>query len=326
MQWFFDIVIAQMVAAGFIKLPDVSAAGFITWPDAKTHVQAGDLDYVKLHRNNWIGYSAGANNITFGFNARRWAHLVQADFAIETLFRLGIGTLAPAHPLHVLAAESHDYSCVMIETIAGMHNYTQLKSPASGKNVGLLFALAGDWKWRFDYQTALNLLLFHSYVYGGPTLQLMDNGDVVSPPTYGNVVGGTNHALFIDNTGKIGQQPSSGQVKENIRPLDKSDDIHELTPVRFDCAQGGRQDQPGLIAEQVAEVMPELVDYKRVPVYGDIADPVSGDTIRGITHYETTDQPEAVRYDDLVPHLLKEIQTLRKDLDELKAEVGEHHP
>lgn len=315
MQWLFDIVIEQM-----------EKAGFITWPQAKAHVEAEGLDFIPLPQHGWIGRTVVVNRFLFhSIAGRELSNLTQADLLIDSDFRLGVGTL-PGHPLHVIAAEIPDYTAVMIETVAGQHCYTQLKSPTSGKNVGLLFALAGDFKWRVDYQTAGAYFTFFSYPYGSAVLNLMDNGDVVSPPTYGNVVGGTNHALFIDNTGKIGQQPSSESVKENVRPLDKSEDVHQLAPVRFNCAQGGRLDQPGLIAEQVAEVMPELVDYKRVPVYGDIVDPVSGDTIQGVTHYETTDQPEAVRYDDLIPHLLKEIQTLRTQVDWLLENQGATPP
>ena len=311
MQWLFDIVIAQM-----------EAHGFITWPQAKAHVEAEDLDFIPLPHNGWIGRSAALNNIKFGLIDRRWAHLLQADFAIDTLFRLGIGTPAPEHPLHIVAAEAPDYMSLLIETVGDLHCYFGLKSPAANRNAGFYLWEIDTQRFLFDYVSGEDLLRFHNYTYGARELELLDNGDVRLPSSYGNTVGGTNHALYIDDTGKVGQQPSSEAVKTNVRDLDKSEKVHELRPVRFDDAQGGHKDQPGLLAEEVAEVMPELVDYKRVPVYGDVADPVSGDTIQGITHYETTEEPEAVRYEDIIPHLLKEIQTLRTQVDWLIENQG----
>ena len=70
--------------------------------------------------------------------------------------------------------------------------------------------------------------------------------------------------VFIDANGQLGTIKSSARFKEDIRPLGSfSERLYSLRPVRFRYkepdADGSRPVQVGLVAEQVAEVFPELV-------------------------------------------------------------------
>lgn len=96
-------------------------------------------------------------------------------------------------------------------------------------------------------------------------------------------------------------QISSRKVKENITELTDEDAkaVLKLTPICFDYKKevGGQKDQLGLIAEDVAEVIPQVV---YVPE-GDVP---------------------SIDYSKLVPHLIKMVQMQQKQIDELAARLA----
>jgi hypothetical protein len=105
-----------------------------------------------------------------------------------------------------------------------------------------------------------------------------------------SVSGGS--AVVINNQGQLGIQTSSSRYKDDIQPMGThSRGLLQLRPVIFrykDDAQGERQ--YGLIAEEVAQVYPELVT-------------------RG-----ASGEVEAVRYHEVIPMLLNEVQHQRRQL------------
>ena len=107
-------------------------------------------------------------------------------------------------------------------------------------------------------------------------------------------------AVLISSTGQMGIQASSSRYKRDIQPMGThSRGLHQLRPVIFrykEDAQGERQ--YGLIAEEVAKVYPELVT-------------------RG-----ATDDVEAVRYHEVVPMLLNEMQHQQRQLAKQGQELA----
>src|SRR5204863_4387815 len=75
--------------------------------------------------------------------------------------------------------------------------------------------------------------------------------------------GGTIKPVYINSAGRLGTQPpaSSRRFKTNIKPMDKSSEaLLALKPVTFQYKNDGESTaQYGLIAEEVAEVSPDLV-------------------------------------------------------------------
>lgn len=107
--------------------------------------------------------------------------------------------------------------------------------------------------------------------------------------------------VVIDSSGQLGTVSSSARYKEEIEDLgETSARIQALRPVKFRYSKpydnGEKPIQFGLIAEEVAAAFPELA------VYNDEG------------------QPETVKYQDLTPLLLNEVQKLRAEKDELKQE------
>ena len=150
-------------------------------------------------------------------------------------------------------------------------------------------------------------------------------GDVVFVDAYSETIGGTNTDLYIDDTGLIGPNPSSIQFKENIRPISETERIYQLNPILFDRKDGSAKDQMGLIAEEVAEVMPEAVSFEREIHWRHWTreETEEDGTVREIPFkeiesIETTNVPYTVNYSRLIVPLLAEVQKLRTEVDELK--------
>ena len=108
--------------------------------------------------------------------------------------------------------------------------------------------------------------------------------------------------VLIDSAGKLGTTSgSSRRFKTQIKPMDKaSESILALKPVTF-CYTGDNTNTPqfGLIAEDVAEVNPEL------------------------TVCDKTGELVTVRYDAVNAMLLNEFLKEHKNVQELKATLGQ---
>ncbi len=107
--------------------------------------------------------------------------------------------------------------------------------------------------------------------------------------------GGT--AVFITKDGQLGTRPSAARYKRDIRALGtRSQGLYQLRPVTFRYTHDPEgQRQYGLIAEDVAQVYPELV-------------------VRG-----ATGAVEAVQYEELIPLLLNEEQHHQHQVAALQA-------
>lgn len=106
--------------------------------------------------------------------------------------------------------------------------------------------------------------------------------------------------LVNTSTGQLGSIISSRRYKENIEDMaDESSRILTLRPVTFNMKSDNEKTKHfGLIAEEVHEIMPELVTYN----------------LEGL--------PETVHYHDLAVLLLNELIKLRVEVDSLKSSKG----
>jgi len=118
------------------------------------------------------------------------------------------------------------------------------------------------------------------------------------------VTTGLNNAVnvVIDSNGQLGTISSSRRTKEDILPLgDAGLKVQQLRPVRFryiqPFADGTKPMQYGLIAEDVAGVLPELVAYG------------------------ADGRPETVKYHVLPTLLLSEVQRLERERQSFAARL-----
>jgi Chaperone of endosialidase len=102
----------------------------------------------------------------------------------------------------------------------------------------------------------------------------------------------TGSALYISSTGQLGVLASSERYKTHVASMGSSSEkVRELRPVTFHLKTDPKAGvQYGLIAEEVAKVYPELV-------------------IRG-----DKGQIEGVRYEELTPMLLNEVQQQQRTI------------
>jgi hypothetical protein len=136
---------------------------------------------------------------------------------------------------------------------------------------------------------------------------------------YGTTTGGTGVPVVVDANGQLGTVSSSRRFKDEIRDMGKdSDSLFSLRPVTFKYKKpqqdGSRPLHYGLIAEEVADVYPELVAFDR-----------------------DTRTPQTVLYQELPVMLLNELKKqrlearrqrelvneLRRELKEIKAALAE---
>ncbi len=111
----------------------------------------------------------------------------------------------------------------------------------------------------------------------------------------------TGSAVYVTSTGQLGVLASSERYKTNVTSLGSSTEkLSKLRPVSFRLKSDPRAGvQYGLIAEEVAKVYPELV-------------------IRN-----EAGQAEGVRYEELTPMLLNEVQRQQQEPQELRRQVVE---
>jgi hypothetical protein len=110
----------------------------------------------------------------------------------------------------------------------------------------------------------------------------------------------TGAAVYVTSSGKLGVLASSERYKTAIAPMGRTDKLQQLRPVTFHLKNDPHGAvQFGLIAEEVDKVYPELV-------IRDDAGKIQG-----------------VRYDELAPLLLNEVQSQGRELAELKRQTAE---
>jgi hypothetical protein len=120
---------------------------------------------------------------------------------------------------------------------------------------------------------------------------------------YGVKTATAGTAVVIDSSGQLGTVSSSIRYKEDIQPMaGASERLLQLRPVKFRYkkadASGEKPIQYGLIAENVAEVYPELV----------VRDAATG-------------RIDGVRYDELAPMLLNEVQQQQQKIATQAAQL-----
>jgi hypothetical protein len=113
-------------------------------------------------------------------------------------------------------------------------------------------------------------------------------------------------AVLVNASGKLGTTTSSARFKQNVRDMDHASDVlMKLRPVAFEYredvvgAEDAKTTQYGLIAEEVAQVAPELV-----------APDLDG-------------KPYSVKYHELPALLLSQVQQQQRTIESQRAQIAE---
>ncbi|NQU79863.1 tail fiber domain-containing protein, partial [Candidatus Woesearchaeota archaeon] len=181
---------------------------------------------------------------------------------------------------------------------------------------GLTYDIIGIWGHIGNAMSVPTGAFYSGYFTGAP-VKIGDSGTISTATGDGDLYveddievdgmgtgAGTN--VIIDQNGILLKDSSSKRYKENITDYEINiKNINNLRPVSFtyNNITGSPGSQSfGLIAEEVVEVFPELVEFN------------------------AEGQPESVHYSKLAVILLKDNQDKQKQIDELKTLVCLDHP
>ena len=187
-------------------------------------------------------------------------------------------------------------------------NSTGIKNTALGTNA--LFYSTGNKNIAIGFRAGFNLTTGNNNIYignqgGGDESQTIRIGTAQARTFIAGITdaGVSNAAtVMIDTTtGQLGLVESSARYKQNIVPMGtRSEKMLDLRPVTFAYKHDAHGvTHYGLIAEEVATVYPELVTHT------------------------ATGEVQTVKYQELIPMLLNELQRQRQELAELRALVGQ---
>nr|BAR35547.1 hypothetical protein [uncultured Mediterranean phage uvMED] len=144
--------------------------------------------------------------------------------------------------------------------------------------------------------------------YTSQGIELRDNGQLnvagtVDEFNFYNTSAGA-YRFFVNGAGTVFATSTSISaisdisLKENIKPLETGlEEVIKLQPRRFDWKNGDGKNIAGFVAQEVEEVLPDLVsDYK----------------------YNDKENKKSVKMGDMLPTLVNAIQELKAEIDELK--------
>ncbi len=209
--------------------------------------------------------------------------------------KLGIGVTSPSAPLQIGAEIGAEHLRFSFKTSPSFYNYIASSYDGGSDSINHI---------RFYVAKADKS---HSEI-----LRLRGDGSMLALTTYTQTVGATNRDLYIDNTGLIGYVSSSERYKKNIVDYNNNDWIYKLRPVKYDYIDEEKGiNQVGLIAEEVAEINPNIVSYNIV--YDEKTD-------------EYIKQVETYTQSELIIPMLKEIQKLNKRVALLEKELSKTNP
>lgn len=186
---------------------------------------------------------------------------------------------------------------------------------SSGANRGALYVNSGSARLWIGNDDGNSAVVLENNSQGGvfglysksPSLRVI-YGDVYNGGGRFWILNSSNQAT-ITNSGHSGNitcvsltQTSSRKVKENIEELsvDEAEKILQLVAVSFDFINHEQgTDQRGFIAEDVAEIIPELV----IP--------------------ETDEQPASLNYLEMIPYMQTVIKNHEKKITELEKRISD---
>jgi hypothetical protein len=146
------------------------------------------------------------------------------------------------------------------------------------------------------------------------TEKLYLEGDQVRSETIYAATSVSAANIFINSVGRMMQSTSSLKYKKDVEDLDPTYSykvLNELRPVWYRAKERPDMDEDarptdsywGLIAEEVHEVDPRLVNYA--------------------VREEGKREPEGVQYDRIIPHLLVVVKQQQTEINELKAQLAQ---
>lgn len=280
---------------------------------------------VTIAGNRWL-HSYGTNNTFAGSNSGNFTLTGTGNCALgqNTLTALTSGSGNCAIGLNALTANTTGSNNTAIgfealeNNIGGLNNIAigyQALNVATGNSNTAIGSLAGVAVSSGENNLLLGYNAGSAYTTESNNICLMNVGVASDADTmrignsthtscriygiYGASVGGTNAAVLVDDTGLLGTAVSSARFKENIHDMGSaSDALLKMRPVTFNYKSNPDHLVFGLIAEEVNDVMPDLVNL------------------------DDEGLPHNVKYHDLPSLLLHQIQKMAARIESLESKAS----
>jgi hypothetical protein len=257
--------------------------------------QAGhnnDTGSYNVFVGNQAGYHESGSNKLYIANSDADPPLIYGDFSKGYI---GLGTTDPQRKLHIVG----DNPRILIEatSISPEVNFKNSGDPLS--TVWALYKDGGTDDFKF-YQNGDKVTIRNaSGNVGIGTTDPTEKLDVDGTARLRGILAGSYAPVHVDTDGKLWKESSSRRYKQSIRRLEvNSEKVLELSPVRFQWKTTHGEDV-GLIAEDVEQVLPELVVL------------------------DAEGRPDAVKYDKVALYLLELVKVQQQRISALEREVAE---
>ena len=213
---------------------------------------------------------------------------------IDSSGNVGIGTTSPSQKLHVKGDDA---------TLLLQDSTTGFSSQASGIILTCTDGSTGNPRTDVQYKLKVNSNTFE-ITYGASDSQrfkIESDGGLFVPSLLGSSDSNPD-VRYNTTTGELYYNSSSIRYKEDVTDIESTiDKINKLRPVKFKVKESQKY-TTGLIAEEVVEVIPEIVFKRQI---------------------EGFDEPQidGVVYNDLHAYYIKAIQEQQEMINELKTEI-----
>ena len=339
---------ADITVAGLTVTPSGSAAAMLkltSTDNFQTELHLGDLSDPDIGK---IAYTNALNSMSFTVNASE-------RMRIDSNGDVGIGTSNPTAKLHiqtgstVTPASSTDllisdtsgnafincvssvygtvgmylgdtgdvdragvyysnyYDRLAFKTAASERMYIDstgdvLIGTSSGGSLGAKLRVSGRIEGTSVHVTSNSSVFYQGGNFGYATLECRGYSNTTSfnqkLVNFANLAGTAKGSITISGSSTAYNTSSDERLKENIRDADDASDKIDAIKIRqFDWIEGGEHQDYGVIAQELLPVAPEAV-----------------------TEGYTEDDMMSVDYSKLVPMLIKEVQSLRKRVEELEKD------
>ncbi|MGH8444349.1 MAG: tail fiber domain-containing protein, partial [Solimonas sp.] len=264
---------------------NTATGGYALYSNLQGHFNSAD-GYYALYSN-----TEGQFNTASGYQALRYNVTGNNNVAIGsgTLLKNTTGTGNATLGYNTMSANTAGNNNVAVG-LNTLVKSTGNNNTAVGAGAGK--ALTGG---------SFNVYIAHTG-YGGVENNTMRLGSVQTRTFLAGVAGVplSGASVVITSSGQLGVVASSARYKQDIKEIDDvAGRLAKLRPVTYRYKAEPGAVHYGLVAEEVAEVMPEIVVRNQ------------------------DNKPESVQYQELIPLLLQQVQKQREQNARLEAEVAQ---
>ena len=228
--------------------------------------------------SKWSIGNDGGDSDKFKIAVGSGAFSTSEAVAISTSGCVGIGTNSPLEPLHVY--DGGDWQIRM--SSGGARAGLEIDKPGTTTTMGSALVLSSDETYRLGTASYYHVVMTQA----GVTSLLYQGNTKIATTSSGVTVTGTL------------TETSSITLKENVETYTPSlDIINKIRPVKYNRKTNKDKKEIGLIAEELAELFPELVEK------------------------DEKGNPSSVNYSRAVTVLLGGFKELYKEIEELKKRI-----